>query len=181
MKIYTKKGDTGTTALFGGTTTTKSNQRICAYGSVDELNSTIGMVLAFGLPNSLAGQLEEVQQDLFVVGASLATPNPEKARIDPVAEERIARLEKWIDEMEAELPPLKTFILPGGGQAGAACHLARTVCRRAERETVALAEQEEIAAVNVTYLNRLSDLLFVLARYINQQQNAGETPWIPKR
>ncbi|WP_340105039.1 cob(I)yrinic acid a,c-diamide adenosyltransferase [Rhodohalobacter sp. 8-1] len=181
MKIYTKKGDAGETSLFGGTKTKKSNIRIRAYGTVDELNSTIGMVLSYSLSDHGKDILTQVQNDLFVVGATLATPDPEKARIDQVGDTEIEGLEKWIDTLEEDLPPLKSFILPGGGGAGSTLHFARTVCRRAERETVQLSESEEIPADAIIYLNRLSDLLFVLARYENLQGGEKETPWIPER
>jgi cob(I)alamin adenosyltransferase len=181
MKIYTKKGDKGETALFGGAKTQKSDVRIHAYGTVDELNSAIGMVLSHELSDSGNEILRQVQHDLFVVGATLATPDPEKSRIDEVGQDEIEQLEKWIDRLEESLNPLKSFILPGGSGAGAALHFARTVCRRAERETVALSQQESIPPAAVIYLNRLSDLLFVLARFENKHQNAEETPWIPQR
>jgi len=181
MKIYTKKGDAGETSLFGGTKTRKSNIRIGAYGTVDELNSAIGMVLSYSISRQGETILSQVQNDLFVVGATLATPDPKKARIDQVSSAEIVNLEQWIDTLEEDLPPLKSFILPGGGGAGSTLHFARTVCRRAERETVLLAESEDIPANAIIYLNRLSDLLFVLARYENKQQGEKETPWIPER
>ena len=181
MKIYTKKGDAGETSLFGGTKTRKSNIRIGAYGTVDELNSTIGMVLSYSISNQGEKILTQVQNDLFVVGATLATPDPEKSRIDQVSSAEVENLEQCIDTMEEDLPPLKSFILPGGGGAGSTLHFARTVCRRAERETVRLAESEDIPADAIIYLNRLSDLLFVLARYENKHQGGKETPWIPER
>lgn len=181
MKIYTKKGDKGETALYGGTKTQKSDVRIHAYGTVDELNSAIGMVLSHELSDSGNEILRQVQNDLFVVGATLATPDPEKSRINEVGQDEIEQLEKWIDMLEESLNPLKSFILPGGSGAGAALHFARTVCRRAERETVALSQQESIPPAAVIYLNRLSDLLFVLARFENKHQNAEETPWVPDR
>jgi cob(I)alamin adenosyltransferase len=180
MKIYTKKGDAGETSLFGGTKTKKSNIRINAYGTVDELNSTIGMVLSYSISEQGETILAQVQNDLFVVGATLATPDPGKSKIDQVGDKEIKGLEKWIDTLEEDLPPLKSFILPGGGGAGSTLHFARTVCRRAERETVELAETEDIPADAIIYLNRLSDLLFVLARYENRQQGEKETPWIPE-
>lgn len=181
MKIYTKKGDAGETSLFGGAKTKKNNVRISSYGTVDELNSTIGMVLSYPLSGHGKDILEKVQNDLFVVGATLATPDPEKSRIDQVGDSEIKGLEMWIDKLEEDLPQLKSFILPGGGGAGSTLHFARTVCRRAERETVQLSETEEIPADVIIYLNRLSDLLFVLARYENLQQGEKETPWIPER
>lgn len=181
MKIYTKKGDTGETALFGGAKTVKNNPRIHAYGTVDELNSTIGIALTEPLSDIGKSILNRVQNELFIVGSDLATPDPEKARIDQTGEEQIKKLEKYIDQLEEDLPPLKSFILPGGSRAGAFLHLCRTVCRRAERETVALSQEESINQNNIVYLNRLSDLLFVLARYENRQSGAEETPWKPER
>ena len=180
MKIYTKKGDAGETSLFGGTKTKKSNIRISAYGTVDELNSTIGMVLSYSISKQGKTILSQVQNDLFVVGATLATPDPSKSKIDQVGNKEIEGLEKWIDKLEEDLPSLKSFILPGGGGAGSTLHFARTVCRRAERETVELAESEDIPADAIIYLNRLSDLLFVLARHENHQHGEIETPWIPE-
>lgn len=178
MKIYTKRGDFGETAMFGGAKTQKSNIRIHAYGTVDELNSTIGMILSYSISDEGKEMLMQVQNDLFVVGASLATPNPEKSRIDEVGDKEIEQLERWIDKLEEDLPPLKSFILPGGSGAGSTLHFSRTVCRRAERETVALSEEEDISPKNVIYLNRLSDFLFVLARYENMKKDIKETPWI---
>jgi len=144
MKIYTKKGDAGETSLFGGTKTKKSNIRISAYGTVDELNSTIGMVLSYSISQQGKTILSQVQNDLFVVGATLATPDPRKSKIDQVGNKEIEGLEMWIDRLEENLPSLKSFILPGGGGAGSTLHFARTVCRRAERETVQLADSEDI-------------------------------------
>jgi len=179
MKIYTKKGDKGETSLFGGAKTRKNDVRIHAYGTVDELNSAIGMAHSHKLSDLGAEILRQVQDDLFVVGATLATPDPAKSRIDEVGQHEIEQLEKWIDQLEEHLDPLKSFILPGGSPAGAALHFARTICRRAERETVALSQQESIPPGAVIYLNRLSDLLFVLARFENKNQNVVETPWKP--
>lgn len=181
MKIYTKKGDTGETALFGGSKTAKSDIRIHAYGTVDELNSTIGIVLSYALSDTGKKILNHVQNDLFVVGATLATPDPEKSRIEEVGSKEVNKLEQWIDQLEENLDPLKSFILPGGTGAGSTLHFARTVCRRAERETVELAQRESIPPDAIVYLNRLSDLLFVLARYENKEQNSEETPWVPDR
>lgn len=181
MKIYTRKGDAGETALFGGTTTIKNNIRIHAYGTVDELNSTIGMVLSYSLSDIGNEILKQVQNDLFVVGATLATPDPGKSRISEVGQKEIDQLENWIDHLEEDLDPLKSFILPGGSGAGSTLHFSRTVCRRAERDTVELSQEESIPDAAIIYLNRLSDLLFVLARYENKQQEIKETPWIPER
>ena len=181
MKIYTKKGDYGETALFGGAKTVKNDQRIHAYGTVDELNSAIGVALTEKLSDKGKSILNLIQNELFIVGSDLATPDPEKARIDQTGDTQIEKLEGFIDELEEDLPPLKSFILPGGSRAGAALHYCRTVCRRAERETVALSQQDQINPKSIIYLNRLSDLLFVLARYENQKQGAEETPWTPER
>ncbi len=180
MKIYTKKGDLGKTALFGGTKTDKSDIRINAYGTVDELNSAIGLILTYDLTETGKNILNRVQNDLFVIGADLATPNPEKAKIDRIGKQQIRKLEETIDIMEEELNPLKSFILPGGSPSGAHLHFARTVCRRAERETVALSNKDDVHPDNIVYLNRLSDLLFVLARFENKYCGEEETPWKPR-
>jgi len=180
MKIYTKKGDLGKTSLFGGAKTDKSDIRINAYGTVDELNSAIGVVLTHNLTEMGQKILTQAQNDLFVIGADLATLNPDKARIDRIDKQQIEKLEEAIDIMEEDLSPLKSFILPGGSASGAQLHFARTVCRRAERETVALSKNDEVYPDNIVYLNRLSDLLFVLARYENKFNGENETPWIPK-
>jgi cob(I)alamin adenosyltransferase len=181
-RIYTRTGDEGKTALFGGGRVAKSDIRVEAYGSVDELNSVLGWAMT-QLAIELQPRLEQVQADLFTIGAILATPEERtrgrRPKVPTLPEERVEELEHWIDEMDAELPELRTFILPGGSPAGAAVHVARTVCRRAERRVVALTAEESIAAVIVTYLNRLSDLLFVLARSVNQKSNAPERAWLP--
>ena len=184
MKIYTKTGDDGTTGLFGGQRVPKDDARIEAYGSVDELNSIVGLVRALG---GLAGEHDEllgtIQEQLFVVGADLATPTrKDRANISipRVTSKDLECLESSIDKLEATLPGLKHFILPGGSPAGAALHMARTVARRAERQTVRLVRNEpEMDLLVVQYLNRLSDLLFVLARAVNNQAGTSEHPWIP--
>lgn len=181
MKIYTKRGDAGETSLYGGDTTGKNHIRIHAYGTVDELNSALGMVLSFDISDRGEEILAAIQNDLFVVGATLATPDPQKVRIEQVGDREIKALETWIDSLEEHLEPLKSFILPGGGGAGSTLHFARTVCRRAERQTVELAGSEPIPPEAIIYLNRLSDLLFVLARYENKHQGKKETPWIPEK
>jgi cob(I)alamin adenosyltransferase len=180
-KIYTKTGDTGDTGLFGGGRVAKDDPRVEAYGDVDELNAAIGMARAIELMPRIDEVLVPIQRDLFSLGALLATPDRDKmraqldkARID---EERIAQLERAIDAGEAELEPLKAFILPGGTPKAAALHVARTVCRRAERRVVALARGVELPGLVVIYLNRLSDLLFVLARVANRRAGAGEVTW----
>ncbi len=180
MKIYTKKGDTGNTSLFGGQKVSKSSKRISSYGTVDELNSIIGMAISFGVSSKGLEMLETLQKQLFVLGSDLATPSSRKVRISRIGEEEITFLETHIDEMEEQLSPLKNFILPGGCQAGATLHFARTVCRRAERVAVECSHEEEISAAAIKYINRLSDFLFVLARFENLQANSPETAWIPK-
>jgi cob(I)alamin adenosyltransferase len=179
VKIYTRTGDGGETALFDGTRVLKSDPRVDAYGHVDELNALLGVVLASGVDPALGAWLEQIQRDLFAVGARLADPNARiaarvtKAGLQPSDAER---LEAWIDEAEASLPALRRFILPGGSPAGALLHLARTVCRRAERQIVALGPDAVESAVLV-YMNRLSDLLFVLARLANARAGASEVEW----
>lgn len=181
MKIYTKKGDSGNTSLFGGQRVSKSSKRIDSYGTVDELNSILGMVISFGISEKGAEFLETIQQQLFVLGADLATPASKDVRIERIGHSEVKFLEKAIDEMEEDLEPLKNFILPGGANAGATLHFARTVCRRAERITVECRHEEEISEVAIMYINRLSDFLFVLARYENKQAGTRETGWIPER
>lgn len=181
MKIYTKKGDEGNTSLFGGTRVPKSSARIDAYGTVDELNSVVGLAASHGLSDQGDQWIKKVQEDLFVLGADLATPPSSKTRINRIEEEAIQFLEEAIDTMEEELELLKNFILPGGSPQGAAFHLARTVCRRAERVTVACGEKEEISALTIKYLNRLSDFFFVLARFENKHAGQPEETWEPDR
>jgi cob(I)alamin adenosyltransferase len=180
MKIYTKKGDKGNTSLFGGTRVSKSSARIEAYGTVDELNSVVGMAASHGLTPKGTEWIKKVQKDLFVLGADLATPPSSKTRINRVDDNKIEFLEQSIDTMEQELNPLKSFILPGGSPQGATFHLARTVCRRAERATVACAETEEISDLTIKYLNRLSDFFFVLARFENKHAGEPEETWKPE-
>jgi cob(I)alamin adenosyltransferase len=181
MKIYTRKGDKGQTSLFGGTTVKKSSARINAYGTVDELNSVLGLAAAHSPSEKGLQILTDLQTRLFVLGSDLATLQTKSAKIDRISGKEIEEMEQTIDELENTLPPLTNFILPGGTPAGATLHLARTVCRRAERLTVALAEEEPVNEHCITYLNRLSDLLFVLARFENHQAGAEETPWTPRK
>ena len=179
MKIYTRTGDAGETALFDGTRVPKSDPRVDAYGDVDELNALLGVVRAGAVDAELAARLERIQRDLFALGARLADPNARiAARVTKASVESLdaAQLEAWIDAADAELPPLRRFVLPGGSAAGALLHFARTVCRRAERRIVALGPGAVDAAVLV-YLNRLSDLLFVLARLTNARAGASEPEW----
>lgn len=185
MKIYTKTGDEGETGLFGGERVPKDTPRIEAYGDVDELNSLLGVIRALRPNKRIDRTLLGIQNDLFIVGADLATRKATKRSIVPqIAPSHVAVLEKAIDSLQLSLPPLKTFILPGGTAAASHLHYARTVCRRAERSAVRLSHVEHINANVVAYLNRLSDLLFVLARYANQLEKQRETKWespMPKR
>ena len=181
MKIYTRTGDSGDTGLFGGGRVAKDDARVEAYGDVDELNAVLGMARAVELMPRIDEVLVLVQRDLFAIGALLATPDRDrmaqhlqKARID---ERRIAELEQAIDDAESELEPLRAFILPGGTPKAAALHVARTVCRRAERHVVRLQHDVELPALVVIYMNRLSDLLFTLARLANRRAGAGEVTW----
>ncbi len=181
MKIYTKKGDSGETSLFGGTRVPKSNERIEAYGTVDELNSFVGLAASYNLSKAGTDYLRKVQELLFTLGADLATPYSSKTRIDRISEDNITFLEDAIDELDKDLEPLKNFILPGGSQVGATLHAARTICRRAERATVACGKVEDISEECIKFLNRLSDFLFVIARYENKQAGVREETWQPDR
>jgi len=181
MKIYTKTGDKGDTGLFGGGRVAKNHPRVEAYGDVDELNAAIGLARSIELMPRVDEVLVPIQRDLFAIGALLATPDREKmrqhlekARVD---EDRIAQLEHAIDDGDRELEPLKAFIIPGGTPKAAALHVARTVCRRAERRVVQLQHDTELPELVVIYLNRLSDLLFTLARVANRRAGAGEVTW----
>ena len=172
-KVYTKAGDGGQTSLVGGARVGKASARVEAYGEVDELNSTIGLARAHINDPEIDKVLSHVQNDLFTVGSDLASPHEIKApRVD---ESLIKTLEETADGFLAQLEPLREFILPGGSTGGAMLHLARAVARRAERRTVALAESEEINPIVIVYLNRLSDLLFILARIVNQRDQVSET------
>ncbi len=181
LKIYTKTGDDGHTALFGGGRVAKDDIRVEAYGDVDELNAVLGAVRAAEMLPRIDEVLAPIQKDLFAIGALLATPHPEehkqqleKARL---TDQRIAQIEQAIDDGESELPPLKAFIMPGGTPKAAALHVARTVCRRAERSVVRLQHTTDVPTIIIVYLNRLSDLLFVLARVANRRAGAGEVTW----
>lgn len=180
MKIYTKTGDKGDTGLFGGARVSKSSQRVAAYGDVDELNSVLGVVGAHTSDADGIEQLRQIQGELFVLGAELAkNPNKEVDLGMPLlADSDIERLEKLIDALDAALPALKTFILPGGSASAAFLHLARTTCRRAERAVVQLAQAEPVRAELVRYLNRLSDLLFTMARADNARAGVPDVPWV---
>ncbi len=179
MKIYTKGGDRGETGLLGGVRVPKDDLRIRTYGTLDELNAGLGMVLADpGLPEVVRLGLSRVQGELFQMGAELATPRNRRGSTALLEEVHVTALEREIDEMEQVLPPLKTFILPGGGMSSALLHVARTVSRRAERELVTLHRAEPVRPVLLQYLNRLSDYLFVVARFLNHVQGKVDTPWI---
>jgi cob(I)alamin adenosyltransferase len=178
VKIYTRTGDTGETSLFDGTRTTKDDPRVDAYGEVDELNAWLGLVRASSLDAALDAEVVHLQRDLFALGAQLADPADKLApRVTKavIADADVTRLEQLIDRLEEELPPLRRFILAGGTPVGAAIHVARTVCRRAERSMVALSPP--VDPVLIRYVNRLSDLLFVLARVVNTRGGIPETEW----
>jgi len=200
MKIYTKTGDNGTTSLFGGQRVDKNSARICAYGEVDELNSTIGVIMADlskytrhpersegsrdSSPMAQNDQYREIKQkllriqsELFVLGSDLATPIELKVKVPRITKSFITRLEREIDKWSNQLPNLRNFILPGGGKIGAKLHLARAIARRAERSVVNLAKEERINPNAQVYLNRLSDWLFVVARYVNKLEKSKETVW----
>jgi cob(I)alamin adenosyltransferase len=179
VRIYTKTGDSGETSLFDNTRVPKSDARVDAYGEVDELNAVLGTVGASGIDVDLNTELEKIQKELFAIGARLADPRAriaERVTKAMVSEQDITRLERLIDRLEAEVPPLRRFILPGGSPSGALLHQARTVCRRAERRIVALGK-DAVDAIVIVYLNRLSDLLFVMARAANHRAGVPEVEW----
>jgi cob(I)alamin adenosyltransferase len=179
VKIYTKTGDTGDTSLFDGTRVRKNDPRVAAYGDVDELQACLGVVRAAGLPDDLNEMCVSIQRDLFALGARLADPSHKIAkRVQKIVIDQtsIARLESWIDQLDTEIPALRHFILSDGCPAGAALHFARTVCRRAERSILSL-EQGVAEPQVVIYINRLSDLLFTMARAANHRAGTVETPW----
>ena len=179
-KIYTKTGDDGTTGLFGGTRLPKHDIRIEAYGTVDELNANIGWLMTFIEDTETYHLLQTIQSRLFTVGSNLASA-PGKDMITPdLAEDDIEMIEKSIDQMQAALPELRHFILPGGNQAVSAAHIVRTVCRRAERRCVALAYDSQVESIIILYLNRLSDYFFVLSRWIGYQAGIDEIKWMPR-
>ncbi len=176
MKIYTRTGDKGSTGLFGGTRLKKSASRLHAYGTLDELNACLGVIVADkNLPAPLPTQLIKIQTLLFSLGSDLATPLSSKANIKRMDETPATEMEQWIDAMEEELPQMTKFILPGGSHVGALLHQARTVCRRAERWMVQLQSEEPITDATIVIVNRLSDYLFVAARYANKRLGIGET------
>lgn len=175
-KIYTRTGDDGTTGLGDGSRTQKDSLRVEAYGTVDELNSTIGLLIASLEQESIQSVLLDIQHDLFDLGGELCVPGMEM-----ILDRHIDRLETELDKLNADLPPLKDFILPGGSLAAAQAHLARTICRRAERRVISLARQEPVNDPVIRYLNRLSDLLFVIARTVARASGAGEVLWNHER
>jgi cob(I)alamin adenosyltransferase len=181
MKIYTRTGDEGETGLFGGGRVPKDHARVAAYGDVDELNSTIGLVRATPPVQFYDPELAAIQRDLFAIGGHLATPDPAKvaAALEKatLSAKRVDEFERMIDAADAELPPLRAFVLPAGTPKAAALHLARTACRRAERSVVHLAQESEVHPLFIVYLNRLSDLLFALARLANHRDGAGDVTW----
>ena len=181
MKIYTKTGDAGETGLFGGGRVAKDHSRVQAYGDVDELNSSIGVARATQPVHFVDEILEAIQRDLFALGGHLATPDPERVRQAlekaELTADRVADFERTIDSADQELPPLKAFVLPAGTPKAAALHLARTVCRRAERSVVRLSHEADVPELFLVYLNRLSDLLFALARLANHRDGAGDVTW----
>lgn len=178
MKIYTRTGDDGTTSLFAGGRVSKSDLRLHAYGTVDELNAILGVALAASLPDEIAARVMRVQSELFVLGADLATPNDASPKwLVRVSSELIAALESEIDRWEEQLPELRNFILPGGTPGAATLHQARVVCRRAERWIVTLQEHDAINEHVLHYINRLSDWLFVASRQANALAGVSETPW----
>ena len=189
MKIYTKTGDDGTTGLFGGTRVPKYNLRIEAYGTIDELNCHIGLVRDQNIESTLHQQLIKIQNDLFTLGAMLATPKDkevlksgkERLNIPKINESSVLFLEHAIDNMDKKLPTMTHFVLPGGHPTVSYCHIARCICRKAERLSVELSHETSIEKIILTYLNRLSDYLFVLARKLTYDNNVDEIPWIPTK
>ena len=186
MRIYTRTGDQGETGLFGGQRVAKNHPRVAAYGEVDELNSLLGVCVALTDHAETRALLEALQGELFVLGSDMATPTEEgdavgRRNVPRVTEGMVAALETLIDQAEDGLPPLRTFILPGGTPLAAHLHLARSVCRRAERAALTAAGRESINPDAIVYLNRLSDLLFTLARAANHREGQAETPWTPPR
>lgn len=179
MKIYTKTGDAGETGLFGGPRVEKDSPRIEAYGTVDELNSILGLARAESVPDEVERMLEIVQNHLFDLGAELATPDPAQKGVNLLGEPQVLWMESLIDTFEAELQPLKAFILPGGTRGAAWLHVARCVCRRAERCVVKLNRTESLSSLPIVYLNRLSDLLFVAARLTNSRAGVADELWKP--
>ncbi len=175
MKIYTKFGDKGQTALIGGAVVPKDDLRVEAYGSVDELNAVLGVAISFADSSTLKSSLSCIQKDLFIIGAELASKGGAKAR--PLPPSRVGELEKEIDSLWADLPPLRNFIIPGGSRTASLLHLARTICRRAERAIVSLSRKEAVNPDTIVYMNRVGDLLFAHARHVNYEKKVDEIIW----
>jgi cob(I)alamin adenosyltransferase len=181
MKIYTKTGDTGSTSLFGGKRVSKADLRIDTYGTVDELNAWMGLLRDQEVNKTRNNILVEIQDRLFTIGSLLATePGNTKVKVPILNPEDIHLLEKEMDAMDAQLPPMRSFVLPGGHQSVSFCHVTRTVCRRAERLVIALDTIEKVEPIVIQYLNRLSDYLFMLSRKMTAELGAEETPWKPR-
>ncbi len=181
MKVYTKNGDSGTTQLIGGTRVSKSSLRLESYGTIDELNSFIGLIRDQEIDEKYKIQLIEIQDRLFTIGSSLASdPQKSKMKIPDLLESDIEFLELSIDDMDKELPEMKFFVLPGGHQTVSYCHIARCVCRRAERVIISLHEHEYVSEIVFKYINRLSDYLFVISRKLSKDLNIIEQPWKPR-
>jgi len=180
FRIYTKTGDTGETALFGGKRLPKNHLRIDAYGTVDELNAFLGLVRDH-TEGDLSDLLKGIQDRLFTIGSNLASDPDKKMAVPDIKETDIELLEKQMDKMDEQLPELKHFILPGGHPVVSYCHVARCVCRRAERQVVALAQQEQVPAILIRYMNRLSDYLFLLARFLAKENGVEEVKWTPRK
>lgn len=178
MRLYTRTGDKGETGLIGGSRVRKDDIRVCAYGALDEVNASIGLARAACEDASWTSQFDEIQNALFVIGSIMAAPG-DASDLPKISDDDVKKLETWIDEACAELPPQKHFILPGGCDFAARLHLARTVCRRAEREVVSFSAECELDSIIVMYLNRLADLVFAWARLANAKQGIDDIPWIP--
>ena len=182
MKIYTKKGDAGSTSLIGGTRVAKHSLRLESYGTIDELNSYLGLVRDSADNENCSSQIIEIQDRLFTIGSSLAAdPENSKMVLPDINESDVTQLESWMDAYDEQLPPLTAFILPGGHVSVSHCHVARTICRRAERRVTELQSVSYVDPLVLTYLNRLSDYLFVMARVLSKWVNAPETPWVPRK
>jgi len=177
MRIYTRTGDSGTTGLVGGARVSKHDQRIAAYGDIDELNALLGVCRANCLPPEVEAVVTRLQHELFALGAELASPDGAVSGIELLSDAHVLRLEQHIDRFEQDLPALRNFILPGGSPQAAALHMARCVCRRAERQVVALAAVAPVREAALRYVNRVSDLLFVAARWCNHDAKIADTPW----
>ncbi len=181
MKIYTKKGDGGETGLYGGKRLPKDDIRIEAYGTVDELNSWLGLLRDGSLSTEDKNRIIDIQEELFTIGSHLAAdPDKKNLQLPELNSESIGNLESWIDQMDEELEPMRFFVLPGGHAMVSNCHIARTICRKAERRVISLSRSEEVGSSIIPYLNRLSDLLFTYSRFLSSKLGAEEIPWKPR-